>query len=169
MNKKDLESMKARLIEKLGVQLEKEHQLAPVSARIFATIIMSGRQGITFDELVQFLKAGKSTVSTHLENLQVSNRIEYFTKSGDRKRYFIVKPDLMNNYINELTTKWEAQRAVHLEVLEFKKLSNEYYSDTENPQFDLEFQQSLLTFFDEASEALEKLKAKIKTIQNNNH
>lgn len=166
MNKAQLEEMKNRLVEKLGVQLEKEHQLAPVSARIFATVIMSGKQGITFDQLVKDLQAGKSTVSSHLENLQVSNRIEYYTKPGDRKRYFVVNPELMKNYINELTTKWEAQRSVHQEVLEFKRLSNEINKDTTETQFDLEFQQSLLSFFDEASEALEKLKSRLKSQDN---
>lgn len=155
--------MKDRLVEKLGVQLEKEHQLAPVSARIFATVIMSGKQGITFDQLVRVLQAGKSTVSSHLENLQVSNRIEYYTKPGDRKRYFIVNPSLMKNYIDELTTKWEAQRSVHQEILEFKRLSNELNKSSGGPNFDLEFQQSLLSFFDEATEALEKLKSRLRS------
>lgn len=158
MNKEELEGQKTRLIEKLGVQIEKEHQLAPVAARIFATLIMVGENGSTFEQLVTDLNAGKSTVSTHLEHLQATNRIEYYTKSGDRKRYFIVKPDLMVNYIDEMTAKWEAQKCIHQEVLEYKTQVNNLNSE-EN--FDLEFQKSFLTFLDEATTAVNKLKKKI--------
>lgn len=158
MNKSQLEAHKTRLIEKLGVQLEKEHQLAPVAARIFATLITVGKKGSTFDQLVTDLKAGKSTVSTHLEHLQATNRIEYYTKCGDRKRYFIVKSDLMVNYIDEMTAKWEAEKCIHQEVLEYKKLMNKMDSE-EN--FDLEFQKNLLIFLDEATAAVNKLKKKI--------
>ena len=114
MNNTDLQAQKTRLIEKLGVQFEKEHQLAPVAARIFAT------------------------------------------------RYFIVKPDLMENHIDELTAKWEAQKCIHKEVLEYKQKSNEL--NKEDPPFDMEFQKSLLDFLDEATAALNKLKKNI-----NNH
>ena len=158
MNITELEKQKKRLIEKLGVQLEKEHHLAPVAARIFSTAIITGKKGITFDELVTNLNAGKSTVSTHLDHLQATNRMEYYTKAGDRKRYFIVKPDLMLNYIDEMTAKWEAQKTVHLEVLEYKTQMNRL--DNED-NFDLEFQRSLLTFLEEAIAAVNKLKENI--------
>ena len=55
MNNTDLQAQKTRLIEKLGVQFEKEHQLAPVAARIFATLIVTGKKGITFEQLVKDL------------------------------------------------------------------------------------------------------------------
>lgn len=158
MNKSQLEERKIHLIEKLGVQIEKEHQLAPVAARIFSTLIMIGKKGCTFEQLVSDLKAGKSTVSTHLEHLQATNRIEYYTKTGDRKRYFIVNPDLMVSYIDEMTAKWEAQRCIHQEVLEYKTQMNKLDSED---NFDLEFQQSLLIFLDEATAAVNKLKRKI--------
>ncbi len=159
MNKTELEAQKTRLIEKLGVQFEKEHQLAPVAARIFSTVIITGKKGITFEQLVTDLNAGKSTVSNHLEHLQAANRIEYYTKPGDRKRYFIVKPDLMEKHIDDLTEKWEAQKCIHKEVLEYKMMSNKL--NKEDPPFDLEFQKSLLDFLDEATAAVNKLKKNI--------
>ena len=158
MDKAQLEKRKTRLVEKLGVQIEKEHQLAPVAARIFATLIMIGKKGSTFEELVNNLKAGKSTVSTHLEHLQATNRIEYYTKAGDRKRYFIVKPDLMVNYIDEMTAKWETQKCIHQEVLDYKTEANKLNTEE---KFDLEFQKNFLTFLDEATTALNKLKKNI--------
>ena len=87
----NLEKRKLELVEKLGIFLEKKEQIAPVAARIFSFIILTGKQGTTFDDLVTNLCASKSTISTHLNHLQDLKKLEYFTKPGDRKKYFIVK------------------------------------------------------------------------------
>lgn len=156
----DLESEKRILIEELGVQLE-EDQYTPVAARIFATMILNGKQGITFDQLVNDLNASKSSVSTHLEQLQISNKVRYFTKPGDRKRYFVVNPDLMANMIDEQVAKWESQRSIHKKVLLYKKRRNDQMVDDKENHFDLELQQDFLIFLEEATTAIKKLKTKL--------
>lgn len=160
MNEEDLNIQKKNLIEKLGVQLEGD-QLAPLAARILATLILTGKKGITFDELVRDLCAGKSTISTHLDHLQGSNRIKYFTKSGDRKRYFIINPDLVLNLIDELVNKWETEKKIHQEILEYKKKMNEMNQVNNSPYFDLEFQKDYLTFLEESTTAVQKFKSSI--------
>jgi len=161
MKKERLEEEKKELIEQLGVQLETEN-LAPVAARIFATLILNGKQGATFEQLVNDLHASKSTVSAHLEHLQSTNKVTYFTKPGDRKRYFIITPDLMFNVIEEMVRKWESQKRIHEKVLEYKQKHNEYARDEQDEiQFDLEFHKDYLTFLHEATAAIQKLKLKI--------
>lgn len=160
MNEKELNIQKRNLIEKLGVQLEGD-QLAPLAARILATLILTGKKGITFDELVRDLCAGKSTISTHLDHLQSSNRIKYFTKSGDRKRYFIINPDLILNLIDEMINKWETEKKIHEEILQYKKKMNELNQETNSPYFDLDFQQDFLTFLEETTAAVQKFKSRI--------
>lgn len=162
MKQEDLEIEKTELIEQLGVQLEND-KLAPVAARIFATLILSGKRGVTFDKLVKDLNASKSTVSSHLDYLQSTNKIRYFTKPGDRKRYFIINEDLMMNFIDEMIAKWEADKRVHEKVLEYKKKHNQFTDINEGYQFDLEFQKDFLTFLEEATAAIQKLKLKITT------
>ena len=95
-----------QLIEKLGVHLEVKEQMAPVAARILATLILTGKQGITFENLVCELGASKSTISTHLTTLQAATRITYYTKSGDRKKYFILIPDVMIQSMEEMLKTW---------------------------------------------------------------
>ncbi|OYX24100.1 MAG: transcriptional regulator, partial [Flavobacteriales bacterium 32-35-8] len=80
---------RSALIEKLGILLETKDQLAPVAARIKAYIILKGKSGTTFEDLVADLCASKSTISTHLNHLLDLKKIVYFTKLGDRKKYFI--------------------------------------------------------------------------------
>lgn len=159
MKEKDLEQQKTELIELLGVQLECDN-LAPLAARIFATLILTGKQGLTFEQLVCDLNASKSSVSSHLENLQTSQKVKYFTKPGDRKRYFIIHPNLMVNVIDEMTSKWETEKELHQKVLSYKKECNSKATD-KDLLFDLEFQQDFLTFLEEATSAIQKFKSKI--------
>lgn len=160
MNLEELEVNKKELVEKIGVQLEQLHQMTPVAARIFSTLILTGKEGVTFDSLVQDLNASKSTISTNLENLQNTGKITYFTKPGDRKRYFITNQDLIFNLINETVEKWETEKDIHQEILNYKKNRNSLQPNKEQ-YFDLEFNKNFLTFLDEATTAILKLKSNI--------
>ena len=66
---------KQNLVERLGVLLENKEQLAPVAARILSYIILTGKVGTTFEDLVTHLCASKSTISTHLNHLQNLKKI----------------------------------------------------------------------------------------------
>lgn len=155
-----LEIQRKNLIEELGVHLEGEN-LAPLAARILATLILSGKRGVTFDELVKELNAGKSTVSTHLDHLQNTNRVKYFTKPGDRKRYFTIDPNLVLNVMDDLINKWENEKKLHLKIREYKEQCNLEAAKSGGTLFDLEFQDDYLTFLEETSSAVKKFKAKL--------
>lgn len=154
------EIQRKNLIEELGVHLEGDN-LAPLAARILATLILSGKKGITFEELVKELHAGKSTVSTHLDHLQNTNRVKYFTKPGDRKRYFIIDPDLILNVMEELIHKWENEKKLHLKIKEYKEQCNREAEETGGFHFDLELQEDFLTFLEETTTAVKKFKTKL--------
>ena len=161
-----LEKKKAALIEKLGVHMESQDQLAPLAARIYASLILTGKAGQTFEELVSQLKASKSTVHTHLNSLQTQGRVSYFTKTGDRKRYFIVAPNRLLNVIDEMTNNWNRQKEMHLEILEYKSAVNE--ENPEEPSLELDFHKDYLVFLKEAGEAIRKLKLNIIQKQDKN-
>ena len=114
---KDLDEQKEHLIERLGVYMESQEQLAPLAARIFATLILTGRKGITFEELVTSLNASKSTICTHLNTLQANGKAGYFTKPGDRKRYFIVHPNNLVQVMDEMLKNWKIQQDIHQDIL----------------------------------------------------
>ncbi len=156
----DLEYQRKYLIEELGVHMEGDN-LAPLAARIISTLILSGKKGVTFDELVKELQAGKSTISTHLEHLQNTNRVKYFTKTGDRKRYFIIDPDFILNMMDEMINKWENEKKLHLKIKEYKQQYNLKAQETGDSLFDFEFQEDFLTFLEETSTAVKKFKAKL--------
>lgn len=82
------EEHKQRLIEELGVHFEAEYNLPPLAARIFGNLVVTEEVGLTFDDCLTKRGASKSSISTSLNLLLQLGMITYFTKSGDRRRYF---------------------------------------------------------------------------------
>jgi len=80
---------KEELIEMFGIHFETHHRLSPLSARILSLLIVENcKPGLTFDDLVLKLGASKSSVSTNLTLLVEMGKLEYYTVSGDRKKYY---------------------------------------------------------------------------------
>lgn len=152
---------KMGLVEKLGVHLENREQLAPVAARILAYIILTGKKGTTFEDMVTILCASKSTISTHLNHLQDLKKIVYFTKTGDRKKYFIINKDMIVQHIDNMINEWQEVRELHLEIKSYKEAFNAQKIDNEKEKFDLNFHNDYIKFLDEASASIEQLKIKL--------
>ncbi|NJB83759.1 GbsR/MarR family transcriptional regulator [Wenyingzhuangia aestuarii] len=148
-----------QLIEKLGVHFEQKEKIAPVAARIKSYIILNGKKGTTFEELVEKLCASKSTISTHLTHLQGSNKITYFTKIGDRKKYFILNPDSIIQNIDEMVSTWTHQRDLHSEVKEFKEEMNHDLEKIE--KFDLDFHNDYVEFLNQTITSVLELRKKL--------
>ncbi|WP_308993663.1 transcriptional regulator [Mariniflexile litorale] len=158
-------SEKKALVEKLGILIESKDQLAPVAARILSYIILTGKTGTTFEDLVSRLCASKSTISTHLNHLQDLKKIVYFTKLGDRKKYFIINQDSIIQGIDNMVETWCSQKELHIEIRQYKEKSNSNNVD-EISKFDLEFHDDYIQFLDEATKSVLKLRTKI--IEKNN-
>jgi|SRR5690554_127976 len=87
----DLE--KEELIEMMGIHLQNQHSISPLTGRIWATLIIEGKDsGLTFDYLVEKLQVSKSSVSASLNLLTKKDKIYYSTIAGDRKKYFKAYP-----------------------------------------------------------------------------
>ncbi|WP_438710170.1 GbsR/MarR family transcriptional regulator [Aquimarina muelleri] len=152
---------KMALVEKLGVHLENREQLAPVAARILSYIILTGKKGTTFEDMVTILCASKSTISTHLNHLQDLNKIMYFTKTGDRKKYFVINKDVIVQHIDKMVSNWQEERKLHLEIKEYKRIINDNKIENEEEKFDLNFHNDYIKFLDGATSSIEELRTKI--------
>lgn len=84
----ELSEEKKKMVEFLGMHWEQRMQIAPLAARIQALMILNPDEGLSFDEIVEFTKASKSSVSSNLNLLLKLKSVEYYTIPGDRKRYF---------------------------------------------------------------------------------
>lgn len=164
--REELKNKKWKLVEKLGVFIEDKDNLAPVAARIISYVILTGKQGTTFEDLVTNLCASKSTISTHLNHLQDLKKLSYYTKIGDRKKYFIINRDTMIQEISNMIDDWKEQKQLHLEIMDYKMVANKDLS-TEN-KFDFHYHESFIAFLNEAVTSISRLKETILE-QNDNH
>ncbi len=161
-------SEKQNLVERLGVFMEQREQLAPLAARILSYVVLTGKQGTTFDDLVRDLSASKSTISTHLNHLSDLKRIVYFTKTGDRKKYYSINEDSILQSIDNMMESWVIQKDLHEEIKSYKSKINEQSSD-DVTKFNLDFHENYIKFLDEVTQSVSTLRLRIieKTLNSN--
>jgi DNA-binding transcriptional regulator GbsR (MarR family) len=86
----ELTEKKLKLVGELAVFHERSG-MQPAAARIIALLIVSDEPELTFEEIYETLNMSKSAASNALNFLLNTERIEYVTRLGERKRYFKVK------------------------------------------------------------------------------
>ncbi|UYW02346.1 hypothetical protein K5I29_05460 [Flavobacterium agricola] len=78
-----------KLIDNYTEHCLESYKLSPLQAKIFAYVLIYGRKNeITFDQVIDYTKACKSSVSTSLNSLIDQKRIVFENKPNDRKKYY---------------------------------------------------------------------------------
>ena len=115
-----MEDEKSELIELFGIHFERLYNISPLGGRILATLVIDGcKSGLTFDALVEKMQASKSSVSTNLNLLLKTGRIEYFTIIGDRKKYFKAAP--LSQRLKNYLTIVDGEKMLIDKLMEFRK------------------------------------------------
>ena len=114
LSKKQIE-----LIEKIGMYFEQGMQ--PAAARILALLIVADSESYSFDQIRESLNLSKSATSNGINFLLSVNKIEYFTKGGERKRYFKWSPSNTIHHFKEGIEKILGLRILFEETLQHKK------------------------------------------------
>jgi DNA-binding transcriptional regulator GbsR (MarR family) len=131
-------------IEETGKVFEK-FGLTPMQGRIIAYFTVSDPPEKTFDELVKYFKASKSSVSNSLNYLLQNKLIDYKTFAADRKRYFFITDSFFRVYFikvleNVAELKEYAYRTVSMRTPEYPVASEKILKWIENAN---SFQESL--------------------------
>lgn len=131
-------------------------------------LILTDQEGISFDSFVEGLDASKSSISTNLQLLQATGRIVYFTKPGERRRYFKISPNDIFEQLEKKIEQWEAEREMHLKVYAFKKnmLKDTNQQPEEIPG--LHYTKTYAKLADYFIENLKQLKENLKNTLNTN-
>jgi DNA-binding transcriptional regulator GbsR (MarR family) len=141
-------------IEETGKVFEK-FGLTPMQGRIVAYFIISDPPGKTFDELVKFFKASKSSISNSLNYLLHSKIIDYKTFSSDRKRYFYITDSFFRIYFGKVLEnvkelKSHAYRIVTLRSPEHPVVSEKILRWIENANvFEQKLDETIISINDE--------------------
>src|SRR6187455_1480493 len=79
-----------KLIEELGV-FHEQGGVQPAAARILSLLLVSDRIELSFEEIYETLNLSKSATSNALNFLIKTEKLEYITRPGERRRYFRFK------------------------------------------------------------------------------
>ena len=160
------EDQKKELIEELGIHLENQHDIPPLAARLYAMLVVTNRNGLSFEECQINRCASKSSISTAINLLLKLGLITYFTKPGDRKRYF--KTSAANTfYLNKLEEKL---KRIETENRIITKIRN--YNQTYNPEryeTNKERAEIYHSFIKQSEELLSNTLQVLKELENHNH
>jgi DNA-binding transcriptional regulator GbsR (MarR family) len=131
-------------IEETGKVFEK-FGLTPMQGRIVAFFTVSDTPDKTFEELVAYFKASKSSVSNSLNYLLQNKIIDYKNFASDRKRYFYLTDSFFMVYFmkvleNVSELKEYAYRTVSMRTPEFPATNERILKWIENAN---RFQESL--------------------------
>jgi DNA-binding transcriptional regulator GbsR (MarR family) len=138
-------------IEETGKVFEK-FGLTPMQGRIVAYFTVSDPPEKTFDELVKFFKASKSSISNSLNYLLQNKIIDYKTFTSDRKRYFFITDSFFRVYFGKVLEnvrelKGHAYRAVAMRSPEHPAVSEKILKWIENANvFEDSLEEIILSF-----------------------
>ncbi len=106
-----------RHIEEMAKMFEKMN-FSPMQGRILAYLLSSGHQDKTFDEMVSFFRASKSTISNSLNYLISQKLVDYNMLAGKRKRHFYITENLPVVYM-----QYQLETIGYFKELSYKTLS----------------------------------------------
>lgn len=116
----DIKKEREEIIELYGNYFEKLYNISPLAARILGTLIIDGcKTGLTFESLVEKLSASKSSISTNLNLLLKMEKISYFTKTGDRKKYF--KPANLSEHLGNIIKLIDSEMLIIDRLVEYRE------------------------------------------------
>ncbi|GGA88020.1 hypothetical protein GCM10008015_30740 [Flavobacterium palustre] len=111
-----LSDKKLNLIEELGMHFEKSGMQSAAS-RIYALLMISDKNELTFEEIHETLNMSKSAVSNSLNFLIASNQVDFITKPGERKRYFRCKIKSLEEGVQKTLESMEVFNSILKKVL----------------------------------------------------
>lgn len=116
----------SELIEDIGLGIEERLHLSPLASRIYALLILSSYNGLTFDEIKETIKASKSSISVNINVLTQLGYIIFTTKPGDRKRYFKIA-----KYVSQISLELSLNE-IEKEKIILKKINS--YNKKHHPE-----------------------------------
>lgn len=114
------------LVEKIGIYFEQGMQ--PAAARILALLIVADEESFSFDEIREAQKLSKSATSNGINYLLSLKKIDYYTKPGDRKRYFKWSPSNTIVHFKEGIQKVLGLSVLFEETFQHKKNTTSFNS-----------------------------------------
>ncbi|SRR6056297_517798 len=115
---------KKDLVEELGLFIKERHKLPPLAARVYSILVLTSNDGYSFDQLMDITSSSKSSMSTNLNLLIALKFVDYYTKTGNRKRYFRSAGNYVKNMLNEHAEAVSKELRITEKVNTYNKSNN---------------------------------------------
>lgn len=115
---------KDAIVQKLSLHFEDVHSLPPLAAKIYALLVVAEQSSYTFDDILEYTSASKSSVSEQLNSLIDKGKIEFETKPGSRKRHFKTNRNYLTDTLKEYKIQIEKEIAVLNELICYRADKN---------------------------------------------
>ena len=113
-------SKQRELVESFGRFTNRSGGTA-LAGRILGLLSFMDKEEYTFEEIVDELKISKSSASTTLNHLLDSDKVEYITYAGDRKRYFRIKINTRRQFLQAMRNHIAKVEKINRAAIELKK------------------------------------------------
>lgn len=123
-----LSEKQLKLVEELGIYYEKT-DLQPAAARIYALLMVSDRNELTFEEIYENLNISKSAASNAINLMIGTQRVEYITRPGERKRYFRCKVESLTDGMQKSLYSLEVFNSLLKEVITLRPEDTKEFND----------------------------------------
>lgn len=123
-----LSERQLKLVEELGIYYEKT-DLQPAAARIYALLMVSDRNELTFEEIYENLNISKSAASNAINLMIGTQRVEYITRPGERKRYFRCKVESLTDGMQKSLYSLEVFNSLLKEVIMLRPEDTKEFND----------------------------------------
>jgi len=153
----DLQKEKEELVEMFGIHFETLYHLPPLASRILGILIVDGNKcEMTFESLVDYTNASKSSVSTSLNLLLKIGNITYYTLPGDRKKYYRSSPfsERMSTYVKVI----EFEKEIIKRMIAYREKTATTPEELINLQHTLEYERHVLQKEELLLRSIEKFK-----------
>lgn len=127
-NKVILKKEQVELIEELA-NVNERLGIQPAMSKVLGLLAVSDNPELTFEEIKDTLGLSKSAVSQALNQLQMSKKISYKTKIGDRKRYFHLRVADWDAHILEQFEGVSSLIRVHEKVIAARTSETKEFND----------------------------------------
>lgn len=92
-----------QLIEQFGLHMVEEHTMSRMSGRVLASLLLSTDSIHSIDSLTEDLRASRGAISMAIKDLTRLGLAEKVSRTGERKFYYRLRPDLWSKlYLEQI-------------------------------------------------------------------
>jgi len=89
-----IEERRLRFVERFGLHMAEEHSMPQMTGRVLGSLLLTRETNRSIDSLTEELRASRGAISMAIKDLTRLGLVEKVSRTGDRKFYYRLRPNL---------------------------------------------------------------------------